>query len=169
MQTSHPFSIIVWLLLTRRRLRTDVNNIMIDRNVNSGMLKLLNFVQLNLKHSEAASYNLLAFLLQSKIHIALIQEPWVNDRTVKGLDHVDYELFYHVDTNSTNNPRSCILAHKSLNVLMLSNFSDADTTVVKIESVGEVITVISSYFDRNLAIPTESVNQCASYTKGNLL
>lgn len=114
-------------------------------------LSKIDIIQINLKHSKLASANLIAKMIEENLHIALIQEPWVHNEKVKGLNHRDYLLFYRVETGGR--PRSCILIHRSLTGFLLSNFSDADTTVIKLEGIENSITIISAYFDGEGYIP----------------
>ena len=88
------------------------------------------FVQINLKHSKLASANLLIFMIKNDITISLIQEPWVRDGKVMGLEHKDFRILYKAIDGGR--PRSCIFIHKKFNSFLLSNYSDADNTAVRI-------------------------------------
>lgn len=82
-------------------------------------LSQINFLQINLKHSKIASENLIAYIIENKMMISLIQEPWVNKQKVMGLNHHDYHLFYRKPDDGVT-PRSCIRAHKSLTAFLTS-------------------------------------------------
>lgn len=117
----------------------------------------IKFIQINLKHSKLASANLIVYIIENKILVALIQEPWIREGKVMGLSHRDYVVHYNYKEDER--PRSCILIHKSLTAFSLSNFSDADTTVVNVEGINKFITVISAYFDRDRQIPNSKISQ----------
>jgi len=120
--------------------------------LNSNLNSILTFIQINLKKSKLASANLIAFMVENNIKVALIQEPWVRNEKIKGLNHKEFVIIYKAIPGT--NPRSCILIHKSITAFIISNFSDADTTVIKIEGVDMPITVVSAYFHGDLDIPT---------------
>lgn len=96
-------------------------------------------------------------MIEKEILVALIQEPWIRDGKIMGLNHRDFLLFYK-ETDG-GRPRSCILIHKTINAFMLSNYSDADNTVVRMEGITKSFTVISSYFDGDQMIPTQHIKE----------
>ena len=139
---------------------------MTDSITGSGNLfSILDCIQINLKHCKLASANLMAFMIEKKLKLALIQEPWVRNGKVKGLSHKDYLLLYKIIDGGK--PRSCVFVHKSLTCFLLSNFSDADTTVVKLEGIQNSITVISAYFDRDRDIPNIKIVDLLNNYKNN--
>jgi len=55
---------------------------------------MVQFLQINLHHSKAASAVLLIRLATGKIDVVLIQEPWIVGNNICGLSTPLYTLFY---------------------------------------------------------------------------
>ena len=72
---------------------------------------------------------------------------------VCGLNHRDFVLFYKVCSGVK--PLSCILVRKNINAFLL-NFSNNETTAVRLEDGRRGQIVISAYFIRELPSPPES-------------
>lgn len=127
-------------------------------------------VQINLQHSKCASDNLLVLLAEDNIDIAIIQEPWVRDETIKGLANKHYNLFYR---QGNGKPRTCILIKKHINAFLCSNYSTADLTVVKLEnSCKDSIYISSVYMAHDRPAPPEELTTLTTYitsTKVDLL
>ena len=102
-------------------------------------------VQVNLHHSRAASAVLCKVM--ENCDIALIQEPWVNQGTIKGLSGVGGAIIYCRDTDR---PRACILIKNNIRILPLTNFCFRDLVAVRLtttEASGPKNIVIgSAYF-----------------------
>lgn len=108
----------------------------------------LKFLQINLKHSKIASANLLHFIVSNNISVCLIQEPWVNGGRIMGLTHKDFVIHYKF-IDEENGPRCCVLIRKDFSAFLLSNYSDADNTTVRMEGEEGPINIISSYFQHD--------------------
>jgi ribonuclease HI len=127
-----------------------------------GMMKIC---QINLGHSKCASDNLIIFLQKNNIDIGLIQEPWVRNSKVMGLNNKSFNLFY---SQSTGKCRSCILVKKHINAYLLSNLSTPDLTAIKVESQKDEIILASAYMAHDKPAPPEEVAKLvADAGKGN--
>lgn len=102
----------------------------------------MRLVQINLHHSKAATANLTLLLLKEGVDVALIQEPWILGDQVRGLGLKEYNVLYNQEAGK---PRSCIVVKKNINVLMLSNFSSRDLTVIRLEGGQQQCWMASAY------------------------
>jgi len=93
---------------------------------------LANFfvTQINLQHCKKAS-SLLANLL-SKLHtgLALIQEPWVYKKQVKGLNIRNGRIYY--DTNC-DIPRACVLVLGAVQAKVLKQYTSRNVVAVQVQ------------------------------------
>ncbi|XP_073821388.1 uncharacterized protein [Musca autumnalis] len=103
----------------------------------------LRVVQINLHHCRAAAAELLLSLTKTEVDIALVQEPYLHKNRVSGLNDGRYSIF---SASNGEKVRSCIVAKKSLNLIQLYNYSDGDTTVVRLEvGSGRALVLASVY------------------------
>lgn len=131
---------------------------------------MMKVIQVNLKHSRCASDNLMIFLSEEDIDIALIQEPWVNASKIRGLNHRDYNLYYKHVVDDKGKPRSCILMKKHLNALLCTNFSYEDITVIKVDqSDGKELYISSVYLPHGEPAPTTKLQELVTATANKLL
>jgi len=70
--------------------------------------KMVQFLQINLHHSKAASAALLTRLATGNIDVVLIQEPWIVSKHICGLSTPLYKLFY---TKDKGKPRTFLTLH----------------------------------------------------------
>jgi len=89
---------------------------------------MVQFLQINLHHSKAASAALLTRLATGNIDVILIQEPWIVGNNICGLSTPLYKLFYTKDKGKT---RTCILTRTHLNTFLIPQFSEGDLTTVR--------------------------------------
>lgn len=122
----------------------------------------LRYVQINLKHSIEASDNLIFFMITNNIDIAFVQEPWTSDTKVKGLTHQNYKTLFK---ETESRPRACLIASNHLKIHLMPNFSDADTTVAKVEWGKNNITLVSSYMAHDHPAPPKSISDLMKIKK----
>ena len=93
----------------------------------------------------------------------MVQEPWIHQDRVCGLKIKGYKLLFAKGTGN-NRIRSCILAKTSLNIFILSDFSDEDTVTAAWETPVGTIWVISSYMahDHGDSPPNEIVKRAVN-------
>ncbi|XP_065357371.1 uncharacterized protein LOC135951613 [Calliphora vicina] len=73
----------------------------------------------------------------------MVQEPWIHQDRICGLSLKGYKLYY---AKGAGKIRSCILAKSSLNIFILSDYSNEDTVAVSWETnEGSLLWLISSY------------------------
>ena len=108
----------------------------------------LKVLQINLHHSRAASAALCVAM--RNCDVALIQEPWIYKKEIKGLKEVGGELIY---SRFTQHPRTCILVKKGFQILPLMHHCSRDLTAVKIKTSTDggprEIILGSAYFPYN--------------------
>ncbi|XP_049301803.1 uncharacterized protein LOC125775350 [Bactrocera dorsalis] len=119
-------------------------------------------VQINLQHSKSATANLTTLVNEGGIDISLIQEPWVNEDSIKGLNSSNYNLFY---TRNRGKPRACILINKSINSFLCPNYSTADITVVKVEQKEKPFFLVSAYLAHDEDIPPAPLTRLVEENK----
>jgi len=88
------------------------------------------FLQINLHHSKAASAALLTRLATGNIDVVVIQEPWIVGNNICGLSTPLYKLFY---TKYKGKTRTCILTKTHFNTFLIPQFSEGDLTTVRLE------------------------------------
>ena len=104
-------------------------------------------IQANLHHAVAASNMLCCKFAEDSITMALLQEPWIRNGTIKGLNINGCKLIYD---GSSPNPRSAIVIKTNVNFLCLTEFTTADlvSVLLSIDTTGGVRQVVfaSAYF-----------------------
>ncbi|XP_054734098.1 uncharacterized protein LOC129241665 isoform X3 [Anastrepha obliqua] len=103
----------------------------------------MHLLQINLHHCKEACLALLERLAEDQPDVVLIQEPWVRNGEICGLRTSGYKVY---KTNGEGTKRACIMAKAHLNIFMIQNFSNADTTTVSWEVSGSNIWLTSFYF-----------------------
>lgn len=92
----------------------------------------------------------------NNIDISFIQEPWVRERLIQGLDHQKFNLFYNVPEENCR-LRACILIKKTTKAFLLTEYHDDDTTSVVLECDNKYITLVSANMAHDKDIPTSLV------------
>ena len=89
---------------------------------------VLRCIQINLKHSKAATDNFNQLTKEANIDIAFIQEPYNYQNQVKGIPR-NYKLF----TGSTDRKRAAVVVtNKKIDAILINQLSDEDTVVIEI-------------------------------------
>lgn len=86
-------------------------------------------IQVNLHHSRAATAALCKVM--SGFDIALIQEPWTYKGNIRGLSGGHWTVIY---CTTSENPRTCIIVRKGINILPLTDLCCRDLVAVQIKS-----------------------------------
>lgn len=76
---------------------------------------------------------LLRFMGEGNVDVALIQEPWLSGNKVRGLRLKNFMLLVPPGEGRI---RSCILYRKSINLFLMSHYSNEDLTVAALERRG---------------------------------
>ena len=105
-------------------------------------MRRLKVIQVNLRHSKAASAALLLTLEEGNYDVALIQEPWISGGEIRGLGSRCYKKFV---TQGEGRKRAAILAKKNLNIFLKSNYSTNDLTVAQMEGKRGSFLIASAY------------------------
>jgi len=104
---------------------------------------MVQFLQINLHHSKAASAALLIRLATGNIDVVLIQEPWIVGNNICGLSTPLYKLFY---TKGKGKTRTCILTTTHFNAYLIPQFSEGDLTTVRLELSEHTHHTIASFY-----------------------
>ena len=96
------------------------------------MAKGLPFVQINLQHCRAASYNLAVEVQGLQSFVILAQEPWVHPHKIMGLP-IQWNLYWD---QSAELPRACIATPPSVHGLKLSQFDTRDSVAILMKGKG---------------------------------
>src|ERR1700761_5514109 len=115
-------------------------------NTNKQSQLCIRMLQSNLQHCVEAMSNLHQHLSTGKSDIALIQEPYIKNKRVKGLPESLGTVF---TGTRRENPRTCIFINKRYNSILVPELSNRDLTVVyldrKIKGVDRPVMVASAY------------------------
>lgn len=89
----------------------------------------INVKQLNLHHCKSATAligNTLRLMhTNEQKTIFLIQEPWIRNNKIQGLNLQKYNIF---QSNCASKIRTCIVASKELSITLLPQYSNGDLT-----------------------------------------
>ena len=88
----------------------------------------LQLAQINLHHCRAATAALIQLIKREKIDAVLIQEPWLSQGKVRGLEAAGKIWSVAV----TENLRACILTRRGLNITFLPQLSDDRTCAINV-------------------------------------
>jgi ribonuclease HI len=130
----------------------------------------LNFIQINLQHAKAPTFNISECLGRLKTFITLIQEPYYF-YGIKGLSKRYGTMFSKVE--SGERPRTCIYVSKNINAVLLPKFSSRDLTTIKIKhndgnGYKEII-CCSVYlpYDSDTPPPTRELSEVINYANSS--
>ncbi len=133
-------------------------------------LNKLQFHQVNLHRCKAAIIEVNQSIPIKGQTIILIQEPYVKNNRIKNFNLNKFNLFSKV---SQNKPRTCILATKDTELLLLSQLSTEDLTVAslttKVNGGSKQIIIASGYMpsERHVLPPTPEVINLINHCKSN--
>lgn len=103
----------------------------------------INCLQINLKHSRAATSNLMHIIELHNIDIIFIQEPYVLQNKLAGISRK-----YRIFTKGENRIRAAIVvANKQIDAVLLNQISDEDAVVVEILHNKLKFNAVSMYMD----------------------
>lgn len=129
-------------------------------------LQVINFNQINLQHCKAATANICRNIAMGDTHIVLIQEPWENNRKIMGFGVYKNRIF---SADCQGRKRSAIYVVPGLKAMLLRQFSDEDTTVVRIfrpVSFGGDLLVASCYMPGTAVLPyTDLLTEAVKFSK----
>ena len=135
----------------------------------------LHCIQANLHHAKGTSSVLCRRFAKEQLAVALIQEPWINQTKICGLNDADGKLIY---CNTQSNPRAAILLESELIFSPITEFIQRDVVAISVEvpttSGKQEMVVASAYFpgDQDDIPPSEVtalVRYCRSVNKPFLI
>ncbi|CAG5048592.1 unnamed protein product [Parnassius apollo] len=104
----------------------------------------LNFVQCNLGRCKEAQHEFSLFLRENDIHVALINEPYLGETNL--MKKVDGYTIYQFQSNRP--VKACILIKEnSFSTLGISEYSNSNCSIVRINKAGKQIYLISVYIE----------------------
>lgn len=116
--------------------------------------------QLNLHHSKAASAMMTRCMEEDKVDIAILQEPWILHKRIKGLSERKAKLY---QPSTDGRVRTCILVRHGVLAVHLPHLCSPDLTVVRIGDGAGAFMVASAY------LPYDSPDQPPSKEVENLV
>ena len=103
----------------------------------------LKSAQINLQHSIGATANLMKYTLDNEVDIICIQEPYIYQWRIAGIDS-KYQTFTAGEARSRT---AIIITNRKIDATLMSQLSDEDTITLEIR--GNTIIILGSmYFDR---------------------
>ncbi|CAH2088502.1 unnamed protein product [Euphydryas editha] len=124
----------------------------------------LSITQINLQHSQTATANLRRLLEGKTKTVALIQEPWIGNGRICGLSNIGGKLLLN---NNIQYPRTCIYAHRDVNITLITEFCNRDLITVKLRKepssgLSDVV-LASTYLPGDADIPTPELAALVEY------
>jgi len=113
--------------------------------------------QINLQHCKEASSLMSHFINKELTTMALIQEPWVFKKHIRGLNTKGEQLFCD---SKCDRPRTCIVSGASVQARLLEQFTSQDLTAIQttINMGGQTMKLVlgSVYLPNDAIIPPPS-------------
>jgi ribonuclease HI len=129
----------------------------------------MRIIQINLHHSKVSSAELVRRMNCDNFDVALIQEPYIINNVIMGLNSRNYDILYH---NGLNKPRACIAIKKNIKRTLLINFCSGDETTIMVsfreKGGNDLDFVLSSvYFpgDSQTSPPSDIVVEIVQYCR----
>ena len=116
------------------------------RTMPSAAHNSLNIIQTNLQHKQIAAATLRRVLEVDNKTVALIQEPWIKNNRVCGLNNKNGKLLLD---NTVDKPRTCIVVPKTITTVLLNQFCSRDLTAAKIITENQTVLVLASVYMPN--------------------
>jgi hypothetical protein len=124
--------------------------------------ELIKCIQINLKHSRAATDNLIQITATENIDITLVQEPYFYQEEIRGVSRKDKSYSYREGRR-----RAAIIVANNIGTLLITQYSDKDTVLLKIQE-NEKFYAASIYMDYNatIVIDFKRIEIILTFTKG---
>jgi hypothetical protein len=94
---------------------------------------LIKCIQINLKHSRAATDNLMQFIATETNDIMLVQEPYIYQEEIRGVSR-KYRTYSY---GEKRRKASIILVNNNIGALLITQHSDKDTILLEIQQENE--------------------------------
>jgi len=107
------------------------------------VLKMVQFLQINLHYSKAASAALLIRLATGNIDVVLIQEPWIVGSNICGLSTPLSHVYFNKNEGKTT---TCILTKTLFNAFLIQQFSEGDLTTIRLQLNENTHHTIASFY-----------------------
>lgn len=102
---------------------------------------------MNLQHCKSASSEINSRSTRNVFQIGLIQEPWINNKTIQGIKNKHNTIIYNL---TTARARAAIILDRTIKCLPLTDFITDDCVAVLIEAqrglIKEDLVIASIYF-----------------------
>lgn len=130
-------------------------------------MEKLKFIQVNLHHAKGATAVLWKRFTESRLDVALIQEPWANKSRIQGIPTTACKLIYDEGQLS---PRAAILVNERAKIFPITEFITRDIAAIMMEvptARGKTeICIASAYFPGDVGeVPPPEVANLVSYCK----
>ncbi|KAL0840001.1 hypothetical protein ABMA28_015328 [Loxostege sticticalis] len=126
----------------------------------------LTVIQTNLQHKQIAAATLRRVLEGDNKTVALIQEPWIRNNKICGLNNISGKLLLQTPVEK---PRTCIVMPKTINASLINQFCSRDLTAVKINSAEDQTTLVlaSVYMPGEDDIPAKELAELIQHCEAN--
>ena len=126
--------------------------------------KHLKIIQLNMQHKRLATQNLVQIMDTHNIDLAMVQEPYNVNNNLSGIP-----TSYSTYTHGNNRKRAAIIVrNKFIKVLMITQMSNEDCTVIQITHNNHTIYAVSMYSDRtnDVEVDLQKIEAILRFAKG---
>lgn len=122
---------------------------------------MLKVIQINLHHFRTATSALAYYIISEDLDIPLIQEPWVHQNSVRGLEGL---RGYSITVPQIVHPRTCIISKESMSVIQFVKFCSRDFTafqvvVVEMEGTSRELVLAACYLPYDQATTTQRTSK----------
>lgn len=131
--------------------------------------------QINLHHCKGAtalvSNHMQLMHTHNKQSIVLIQEPWIKNNLIQGLNTNEKNIYYA--QKPASRPRSCIVTSKNIETDLLIQYCTNDITAIKIKlkydntSEETIICSVHMQHELNEAVPQSAVRKLIEYSNSS--
>ena len=128
---------------------------------------LIKCIQINLKHSRAATDNLMQTIAEDNIDITLVQEPYLYQEEIRGVSR-KYRTYSYGEGRRR---AAIIIANDGIGAILITQHSDNDTVLLEIQQENKRYYVASIYMDYNTTIDKDlnRIEKILTFTKGEKL
>lgn len=141
------------------------------------MVNETNVKQINLHHCKGATSLICNNLQhmhtknQNQNLIALVQEPWIKNNIIQGIDEKQFNLFYTKQAGTP--PRACIITTKNVCAIQLPQLCTSDICTIKAtitaNNASEELLLCSIYmpYDQNDHVPALDARRIIEYSENS--
>lgn len=128
---------------------------------------LIQCIQINLRHSRAATDNLMQIIETEKTAIVLVQEPYRYQEEIRGVSRKYWTYSYRDGSRRA----AIIIANNDIGAILRTQHLDKDAALLEIQQENEKYYTASIYMDYTATIDNDlkRIEQILTFTKGEKL